>query len=676
MPKKLTTEQQLTIISRAWGNQDGYAFFPWIDGKAGSREERIKSYHEGPAFKWPLEKEKILAHLSSHTNDDLYWCPSLFEAKRRLIELAMDEHCLWADLDEVDPRGIEDYPPTVAWESSPGRYQALWLITAGDMQGASWQGGENQRLTYYLNADASGWDTTQLLRIPGWKNHKFEYKDANKGKPVVGELLWANGRRYLPDEFEDLPEVQNIGEVQMVLADEIDRVDRHEVYGRVRLLLPKKARQMFEAREASGDRSEQLWWLMRCLADVGCSVSEIVAVVRPSVWNKFAGRNDEIRRLTIEASKAIAQRSPDKTEGLESSGEDKPDPANLFALVETVKQPEWLVTEILAKGSCGFIAGQPKSYKSWVALDLLLSVSTGIPFLDHFPVREPGPVLYIQEEDSLPMVKSRLGKVWPGKQADKMKLVEGKLEWHPPDPREVPPINAMVRQNVVVSDPGWQAWLDEQMGKGYEGKPYALVLIDPLMMVAGEVEENRSQEMTNKIYKPLKQLAEKWKAAIVVVHHMRKGDPKSPQRGGQLMLGSVANHAWAEDSLYLKFVRGGQLLIERESKHTTTGTFKLGGLRNKEWTPAVTEDRLDSENEATFDENDPAPPPRTTRTRRKSKALTALEELGPGPHRSSVIAQTMGGVTAGGAYKQLQRLEDAGLVQKVGSSWQLAGMTQ
>ena len=32
--------------------------------------------------------------------------------------------------EEADPREIRDYPPTIAWESSPGRYQALWYRSA------------------------------------------------------------------------------------------------------------------------------------------------------------------------------------------------------------------------------------------------------------------------------------------------------------------------------------------------------------------------------------------------------------------------------------------------------------------------------------------------------------------------------------------------------------------
>lgn len=676
-------EEALSIISRAWGRQEGYAFFPWISGDAPNREARIKAYHEGTGFLWPRDKAKILKHMALHEHDDLYWCPSLFETDRRQLDQAMDEHALWADLDAVDPRTIDqEYRPTIAWESSPGRYQALWLITGGDIMGASWQGGENQRLTYYLGADTGGWDTTQLLRIPGWRNHKFDHRGGPKKKPSElsdppkGRLLWANGRRYLPDEFEDLPEVeQSVGQVQTLLEAEIDRVDRHEAYGRIRLKLPAKARDMFSAREATGDRSETLWWLMRCLADVGCSASEIVAIVRPSVWNKFDGRQDELKRLTIEATKAVNTRSEKEETDLEEEHVERANPVRIASLLANVQEPKWLVQGLWAEGSCGFIAGQPKSYKSWLGLEMALSVSSGLPFLNHFPVRQPGPVLYIQEEDPLPTIKQRFNKMWPGKKADKVKIEKGVLVWEPAeDGSDDPDVAAYVGEGFVISDAGWQSWLDEKLEEGLDGEAYRMLVVDPLMMVAGEVEENRAQEMTEKIFRPLKQLSRKHDIAVVMVHHMRKGDPARPTRGGQLMLGSVANHAWSEDSLYLRVVRGGDVLVERESKHTTSGSFKVSGLRNREWTPTVIDDKLDEWVGDSDSQSEPGSSGgRRSRKTSRAKVLNAMDELGSGSHTTRAVADQMN-ITVDGARKQLQRQAEVGTVKSEGQGrWVLAG---
>lgn len=677
--------ESLKLISKAWGRQRGYCFFPFISGSAADKKERIVSYTEGPAFRWPQDRERIIAHLNAHTDDDLYWCPSLFEGPKRRMELAMDEHALWADLDEVDPRGISDYPPTIAWQTSPGRYQALWLITGGDLQGASWAGKENQRLTYHLGADQSGWDTTQLLRLPGWKNHKPDYRKA--GKPAQGKLLWQRGRQYLPDEFGDLPEVANqLGAITDVLEDEIDHVDRLAVWARVRLKVSKRVRDLMGAREATGDRSDILWEIERDLADAGCTVTEIVAIMRASVWNKYQGRSDELRRLTTEAVRAIAARPAEVSEKLLEVTQDRPAPTNMFELLKNLKAPTWLIRDILTKGAVGFIAGQPKSFKSWAALDMALSVASGQPFLGHFAVEEPGPVLYIQEEDSAPLVKSRLGKVWPNKMGDKVSMEGGFIEWLPGTELEgFPDIDAYIGQTLTISDETWQAWLDETLENKARGDSggYKLLVMDPLMMMAGDVEENRAQEMTTKIFRPLKEIARKHGCSIQMVHHMRKGDPKAgPQRGGQMLLGSVANHAWAEDSLYFKLGRGGDVICEQESKSAPVPGFRLTGIRNRRWTPQITVNANDNEREpdgadgpvrkargqSSPDQasSDRKPGPRAT----GGKALKALLTLGKEPQLVKAIAQTAA-CSVPSVYNSMANSLEHGFVIKVGTMYQI-----
>lgn len=661
---ELTVEDQLKIISKAWGRQKGYCFFPHIDGKAETKTERIQSYKENRPFRWPEDRAEILEHMRKHQGDDLYWCPSLFEEPRRRLEVAMDEHCLWADLDEVDPRKIDsEYEPTIAWETSPGRYQALWL-TQSDIQGSSWPGGENQRLTAYLGADPSGWDTTQLLRIPGWKNHKPEYRQG--GSAPQGRLLWRGRRVYLVDEFNNLPEVMSSGPINTIVEDELATIDRHEVWGRVRLKVSKEVRELVGAREVQGDRSNKLWQIERDLADAGCTVPEIVAIVRSTVWNKYQGRQDELRRLTAEAAKAIAQRSDEKTEELEAEREVKPDPVRLFTLLRDVKPPKWLVKDMFTEGTCGFIAGEPKSYKSWLGLDLCLSIATGIPFLGHFDIINPGPVLYIQEEDSPPMVKRRVDKVWPGKLRDTMKIsADSEVVWLPAsEVNSDPNVDAYIGQGFILSDEGWQAWLDEKCEQGQ----YAAVILDPLMMISGDVEENRAQEMTLKIFRPLKLLARKYNTAMILVHHMKKGDPRAPQRGGQRMLGSVANHAWAEDSIYVKHGRGGDLVIEQESKSAAVGGFKITHVRNTSWEPEVIPGPKDDDEGSSTGEGAAAAPRSRSRRQGRSKVLDSLQALGEGTHSTKIIA-THAGITPSGALRQLNRAQEQGKVQKVGQQW-------
>lgn len=688
----MNISRTLNIISKAWGKQRGYCFFPYIDRQEQIRTgQRRAGYYEGPkrpktdkrdlAFRWPNDRAEIQQYLQQHLDQghDVYWCPSLFEFPTRRSDAAMDEHSLWADLDEVDPREIRDYPPTVAWESSPGRWQALWLASEGDFQGASWPGNENQRLTYLLGADPSGWDTTQLLRLPGWPNFKPERVEANGGKAPKGKLLWSAGQTYTVDDFRDLPEVRGAvsSELTEALEAEVEGIDRLKVVARLKLKLNHTARDLLSAKEVSGDRSGQMWYLMRCLADAGATTTEIVAIVRPTVWNKFAGRADEMKRLIAEASKAVASRSEETVAELEEEGERKK-PQRLGDLLRNIKRPVWLVEGVLTEGACGFIAGEPKTWKSWVGYDLALSVATGADFMGHFPVRNPGPVLYIQEEDPPPTLKSRGAKIWTSKSVDKLELSEdGGIYWLPPKYESDfdPDIAAYIQQGVTISDDVWQMWLDETLEEGMEGEPYRLMLIDTLMMTAGDVDENRAQEMTTKIFRPLKLLARKHNVALIVIHHLNKGEK---QRMGQRMLGSVANHAWGEDSLYL--LHGGKrgtVKMEFESKVAPGQLYRIGNLDNDRWEPQISSwNKEDDQNLNTGAST-------STRSNRQGKAGgrrqgsnqeggnlsvagLALEELG-GIQSTRAVAEKAG-ISTQQAWRQLSRDKN---IEKHGTEWSL-----
>ncbi|MGX9924137.1 AAA family ATPase [Streptomyces sp. NPDC002248] len=666
----MRAEAILRVISPAWGKNRGYVFFPYIDRK--KQEEtglRRSGYNETKAFRWPRDRDKILEHIDAHRDKDLYWCPVVFEYPERKTEYAMEEYALWADLDEVDPRQIDvDYQPTSAWESSPGRYQALWVIKNGNFLGASWPGRENQRLTYYLGADKSGWDTTQLLRLPGWDNHKTEYKV--KGKPAPGKLLWANRGVYQTDDFEDLPEVEGAletAQITEVLEREITSLDRSVVIDKIKLKLNQRARDILYARSATGDLSDSLWYLMRCLADAGCSVAEIVAVVKSTPWNKFDGRADEWKRLITEATKAIAQRSEEVTEALEEEQAPKAKPQRLAGFLADVKKPEWLVRDIAPKGTVGFIAGEPKSFKSWFALDLALSVATGARFLDQFDIVQPGPVLYIQEEDSAITVKDRTRKIWKGKAVDKIRMTEGgELEWHPGNEAEFDPdIGIYIQEGFVLSEGHWQEWLDYTLSEGLDGKPYVLVIIDTLMNVAGDVEENKAQQMTTRIYKPLKILARKHEVAVRLVHHMVKGKENDNRRGGQKMLGSVANHAWSEDSLYLSRSDKG-VRMDVESKTVPESTHRIINLDNHEWSPLF---EVGSTDKAEVVATAKKPPRRTTaRGQTRDLILDRLSE--PGPWSTQGLANAVG-MSYNTIYRRLRDLEAEHRVSRDGKRWVL-----
>lgn len=663
-------DKTLRTIARAWGKKqedEFYCFFPWIDREEqAAADNRRAGFHDGPAFAWPSDRDKILKHMEAHTEHDLYWCPSLFETPVRQGNQAADERSLWADLDEADPRKIEDYPPTIAWETSPGRYQALWILSAGDIQGASWPGKENQRLTYHIGADISGWDTTQLLRVPGWQNHKPEYRSKSGNYPT-GRLLWSNGRTYLPDEFEDLPEVEgalSASDLTDVVAQQVEALDVSTIMARIKLKLTPHARELIRARNATGDRSNALWDIERSLADAGCSVEEIVAIVRGTVWNKYRDRADELKRLITEATKAIAARPKDIEKKLQDDLEERPkaEPGRMAGILASMKKPTWVIDGILSEGAVGFIAGEPKSFKTWVAMDMAISVATGTRFLDYFTVRKPGPVLFIEEEDPGSLLKTRATKIWKSKAADKLKIEGKDLMWEPASAEGDfdPDINLYLHQGFIISDESWQEWLDDTLTRGMNSTPYRLLTIDTLMMVAGSVDENRSQDMTARVFRPLKSLARKHNIAIQVVHHMRKGG-ENGQRGGQRLLGSVANHAWADDSLFLTHGSTQSLMLQTESKNTEARQFRLDGIVHDPthgWNPAISRGLQEDK----YPEDKPKAKKPPTLTDKQQQLLDLVSTLG-GTVTAKQIATELGFKNPGYMYTNLDALAKKGYLR-------------
>ena len=68
----------------------------------------------------------------------------------------------------------------------------------------------------------------------------------------------------------------------------------------------------------------------------------------------------------------------------------------------------WLVEQLWCANSVGVIGGAPKCAKTWLGLDMALSVATGTPCLGKYAVPEPGPVLVYLAEDALRVVGERI----------------------------------------------------------------------------------------------------------------------------------------------------------------------------------------------------------------------------------------------------------------------------
>ena len=577
MNREQVVDKQLSLLKAVWRrNKSGYVFLPFIPHEHARGPERKTSLRNGPAFKIG-EWDRIREHLDDHHRDELYFAPMVFTQPRRRREYASLCARLWADLDAIDPKAIPaDLTPNILWETSPGRYAGVWFMVSGRTETTE-RGGENHRLTIALGADPSGWDTTQLLRVPLSANNKPGYPEGIRGKLVSAE---SGGHSW--EDIDTLPELAEVDVRGGDVFEEelLESVNPFEAFARMRRSLPSRVRQYMRLKVADGtmDRSNIAWEIERSLADAGATLLEMVAIMRPTPWNKFEGRDDELKRLTLECGKALAMKKEvPQAEDKSRLDQDEDITHKLVPFWRneaylTAPEPEWLYDEFIPEGGCGFIAGIPKSMKSWLALDLAISAAQGTSYLGY---KSAGPinVLYFQREDPTTLVRSRHHVIASSKDAS------WSLDRPIRDLRPYPgTLYVETNVGIEINDESWQVWLSEMIRQ----HDIKLVIFDTLVRAAPGVEFDSATAITAEVLNPVKEISRDMNCSMIFVHHNTKS--QGNERAGQNMAGSGQIHAWADFGIYVKdkkeFPNHVDLTFDHETKYTGTNTmtFRVTGL--------------------------------------------------------------------------------------------------
>ena len=204
--------------------------------------------------------------------------------------------------------------------------------------------------------------------------------------------------------------------------------------------------------------------------------------------------------------------------------------------VDEIPQQEnaqrWLVEELWGDSSVGVIGGAPKCSKTWLGLDLALSVATGTACLGRYAVPQPGPVLIYLAEDALPVVRER---------------VEG-MARH----RGLELIGVEIH---VITAPSLrldrQPHRDRLLETAKRLRP-RLLLLDPLVRLHA-VDENDAGQVAE-LLAYFRLLQRRLDLSVILVHHTRKNAPGGVA-AGQGVRGSSDLHAFGDSNLYLRRVR-------------------------------------------------------------------------------------------------------------------------
>lgn len=210
--------------------------------------------------------------------------------------------------------------------------------------------------------------------------------------------------------------------------------------------------------------------------------------------------------------------------------------------------PKWLIRDLWSSGAVGLVGGTPKSYKSWVGLDMAVSVASGTPCLGTYPVETPGRVLIYLAEDALSSVRERVAGI----------AASRGIDLHALD------VLAITVPRLRLDQDRDRAMLLETARRL---RP-RLLLLDPLVRLHA-ANENDAGEIAQ-LLGYLRLLQRELDLAVVLVHHTRKYVPAGTQ-AGQGLRGSGELHAFGDSNLYLRRTRE-KLILSSEHRSAPAGT--------------------------------------------------------------------------------------------------------
>ena len=206
-------------------------------------------------------------------------------------------------------------------------------------------------------------------------------------------------------------------------------------------------------------------------------------------------------------------------------------PLHVVRIADLAPLPEerrWLVDQLWSESAVGIVGGEPKCCKSFLALDLAVSVASGSPALRRFPVTRPGPVLLFAAEDALHVVRERVSGI-----AAASGVPLAHLDLHV--------ITAPILRLDLKDD---AARLNDTVA----ALSPRLLVLDPFVRLH-RIDENASSDVAP-LLASLRGLQRTHGCSVLLVHHARKGGAAS--RPGQALRGSSELHAWGDSNLYLR----------------------------------------------------------------------------------------------------------------------------
>lgn len=367
------------FVDLLFKNTDGIVYAPTKQGKRWRQK----------FFEYPRQKEGLLEHLTSNPDKDTYLSPALFSTARIHPTTFKGSYFLYSEFDGNAPADPE-LEPTVRIQSGFAGYEHFYweldtFIT--DPEELKYM---TKRLTYYFDADLSGWDYQQVLRPPGSRNHK---------RQMTAKLLNKTDVVYSPVSFRSLPDPPTTIDVK------IDKSKLPPLQGLMMKyrwpedaadLLTKSVDELGSTAVSNWehDRSAAMARLGLHCAEMGMSNDEIYVVLDEvdRRWGKFTGRTDRELRLDglisyVRTKKAIQADVVDETVVYRFQD-----------FLETSINIKWVIDGLLPVAGSSVVYGPSGIGKSTFVLRMGIAIATGAEEFLGWPIERKQKVMFVSLE--------------------------------------------------------------------------------------------------------------------------------------------------------------------------------------------------------------------------------------------------------------------------------------
>jgi hypothetical protein len=373
--------------------------------------------------------------------------------------------------------------------TSPGNFQYWFFLR----KAIGWRAAQKlgERIRKAVNSDHDTGNPVQPYRVAGTVNYPNK-KKIERGRVTVPtrlvefdpEVLWS-----LRDLVRTFPRPLWQGNGDARSTGETGTADENSIP--VDTLAAIR-----DGVEKAADRSHVFWNVLVVLKRLGWTIDGIIAVLEQhpnGIARKYRGRlRQEIERVYGKIKDGTQQQAPKRPVG----------PAVTMEAMQamTFSPIKYVVPGIFVEGLTLF-AGKPKIGKSWLLMHAAIAVARGGFTLGELHCIE-GDVLYCALEDNLRRLQSRGRKLLPGEQIWPARL-------------------SFICELPRLTEGGLDA-----IREWIKSKPQPrLVIIDTLAMVrSARKREESTYEADYAAVLALRELANEFGIAIVLVHHLRKAD--------------------------------------------------------------------------------------------------------------------------------------------------------